>query len=828
MHKLKGSFAIKGLIWLLFVIGSIGVAVYGYISMISLQNEWYGKSAEEIKREEFVAINKVYSIEEYNDWRFGNNENNDEYFKYGIIKAESLKDINLASEKSYLYCNFDEQFNINDLLIYHISEYDDGSCEGEGKGFYKEYKQIYEKETGKSDSDIENIEYYGKYADRICYDVTKGIVYYRADGNYYPVQNVSIKYTNGESPREYNYGYDFEKKAYKLNYSKMIDVDEETLNNASAENEIEKILQGKGTGSIVDLSSLNNTEFNYSNWGEICLDNIRNISADELTLIDSESLPQEYFIDEPGYYLDENLTLMVERKLGKESYWVLSLLPDSVPDMSESMYANKQRVIDYYVELGKEQPYTYLLICVVVMIVSAFCLIQKASYKIDEQGCVLGRWHKIPTDILSVLVLMIEAILLCFLFTLMDMGRLNDLVIFITINIVLCMSVVALSYLIQLSCRYKAKELYQNSICCKVLRSIKLFIDEIIKNIDITWKVLIMILFLFIIEVIIIFAANPRYIEVAIILLAVEKIVVFWITIKIVMQFRKLQNASKQLAEGDLKNQVDTSKMIWDLRLHGENLNSISNGMAYAVEEKLKSERFKTELITNVSHDIKTPLTSIVNYVDLLGKEELNNQKAIEYLEVLSRQSSKLKKLIEDLVEASKASTGNLSVSNQELELGVFITQTVGEFEEKLMINELELIINKPQKSIYICADGRHLWRVIDNLMNNICKYAQSKSRVYVSLDESDEEASITFRNISKYQLNISGDELMERFVRGDKARNSEGHGLGLSIAKSLIDLINGKMDIVVDGDLFKVVLRFRSLDINDTKVILDEEELEA
>lgn len=161
------------------------------------------------------------------------------------------------------------------------------------------------------------------------------------------------------------------------------------------------------------------------------------------------------------------------------------------------------------------------------------------------------------------------------------------------------------------------------------------------------------------------------------------------------------------------------------------------------------------------------------------------------------------------MVEASKASSGNLAVDSQQLEVGVFMTQTVGEFEEKLAAAGLELIISKPDEPVYIMADGRHVWRVIDNLMNNICKYAQTGSRVYVNLEAVSARVSITFRNISKYPLNISGDELMERFVRGDTSRNTEGHGLGLSIAQSLMKLIDGEMEIVVDGDLFKVILAF-------------------
>ena len=241
----------------------------------------------------------------------------------------------------------------------------------------------------------------------------------------------------------------------------------------------------------------------------------------------------------------------------------------------------------------------------------------------------------------------------------------------------------------------------------------------------------------------------------------------------------------------------------------GEQINHISYGMTHAIEERLKSERCKTELITNVSHDIKTPLTSIINYVDLLEKEDLHNETAQEYLEVLDRQSGRLKKLIEDLIEASKASTGNLPVHLEKLEAGIFMTQTVGEFEEKTKAAGLDLVIEKPDTPVYIMADSRHFWRVIDNLMNNICKYAQNGTRVYINLEVKEAQVSITFRNTSKYPLNISSEELMERFVRGDESRNTEGSGLGLSIANSLMDLMGGTFRLYVDGDLFKVVLGF-------------------
>ena len=265
------------------------------------------------------------------------------------------------------------------------------------------------------------------------------------------------------------------------------------------------------------------------------------------------------------------------------------------------------------------------------------------------------------------------------------------------------------------------------------------------------------------------------------------------------------------MAKGNEHHRVDTKNMKGEFLKHADDLNSIADGITKAVNERMKSERFKTELITNVSHDIKTPLTSIINYVDLLEKEEPENEKMREYLEVLSRQSGKLKKLIEDLIEASKASTGNLTVNLEHCELSILLEQVVGEYEDKLRDKGLDLILTKPDKPVEIMADGRHMWRIFDNLMNNVCKYAQSGTRVYLGLTEMENKAVVSFKNISRAQLNVSGDELMERFVRGEASRSSEGSGLGLSIAKSLVQLQNGEMKIIVDGDLFKVELMFNA-----------------
>ena len=273
-------------------------------------------------------------------------------------------------------------------------------------------------------------------------------------------------------------------------------------------------------------------------------------------------------------------------------------------------------------------------------------------------------------------------------------------------------------------------------------------------------------------------------------------------------QLRKLQREGEALAAGDLDAQVDTKWMYWDVKRHAENLNSIGDGMAAAIDKQLKSERLKTELITNVSHDIKTPLTSIINYVDLLQHEHTSEQEE-EYLAVLKRQAFKLKKLTEDLVEASKATTGNLPVNAVRCSMNELLAQVEGEYGDKLAAAELTLVSVMPEKELFCCVDGALMWRVIDNLLSNICKYAQNGTRVYLTLDKTGGEAVVTFKNTSRAALNIPAEELMERFVRGDSSRSTEGNGLGLSIAQSLTELQGGKMALAIDGDLFKAILRF-------------------
>ena len=278
---------------------------------------------------------------------------------------------------------------------------------------------------------------------------------------------------------------------------------------------------------------------------------------------------------------------------------------------------------------------------------------------------------------------------------------------------------------------------------------------------------------------------------------------------KRIKSYAKISETVHELYNGNTDIEIDENQMVKEMQETAKEINDIAGGLSNAIEEKLKSERLKTELITNVSHDIKTPLTSIINYVDLLKKENIQGEKAIEYLNILDSKSQRLKKLTEDLVEASKASSGAIKLNMERLKVNELIKQVSGEFEDKFKVHNLEEIITLPEKDVYINADSRYMYRVLENMYSNISKYAMEGTRVYTDILEKANTISIELKNVSKQKLNISADELMQRFVRGEASRNTEGSGLGLSIARSLTELQGGQFNIYLDGDLFKVTLEF-------------------
>ena len=364
----------------------------------------------------------------------------------------------------------------------------------------------------------------------------------------------------------------------------------------------------------------------------------------------------------------------------------------------------------------------------------------------------------------------------------------------------------AFLFLITFVTRCKAGTVLKNNVIWyairllwRILKAIGRWIGHLVRSIPVIWRTALVILAAFIFALAI--GSNMSVLSLPMLLLYLL-LAVF--ALYIAIGFATLQRGSKALAEGDYSKPVDTRFLRGDLKRCGENLNKVQQGVQRAVDERLRSERMKTELITNVSHDIKTPLTSIVNYVDLLKKEDIDNPKAQEYLEVLDRQSKRLKKLTEDLVEASKASSGVIPVDCQPTNVNVLLSQLEGEYEERLQKAELTMIVHPAAGDPVVLADGKLLSRVMDNLMNNIGKYAMPGTRVYAAAAADEKESTISIKNVSRNELNVSADELMERFVRGDSSRHTEGSGLGLSIAKSLVELQGGRFELSIDGDLFR------------------------
>ena len=286
----------------------------------------------------------------------------------------------------------------------------------------------------------------------------------------------------------------------------------------------------------------------------------------------------------------------------------------------------------------------------------------------------------------------------------------------------------------------------------------------------------------------------------------------FWVLYMLIQYGKKLnaiQQALKDIYDGNPDVHLDEEQLVGVLKRMAKYINDIAGGFTNAIEQSLKSERLKTELITNVSHDIKTPLTSIINYVDLLKKEDINNAKIEQYIAILDKKSQRLKKLIEDLVEASKVSSGNLKLNIENINIKELLNQAIGEFEDKFQKRNLKIDLDVPKEEIIIQADNRYMYRIVENLFSNITKYAMENTRVYIRLQKDSKKIELEIKNISATKLNISADELMQRFVRGDKSRYTEGSGLGLSIAESLTELQGGSFKISIDGDLFKVLLKW-------------------
>ncbi len=356
--------------------------------------------------------------------------------------------------------------------------------------------------------------------------------------------------------------------------------------------------------------------------------------------------------------------------------------------------------------------------------------------------------------------------------------------------------------------RIKAKVLWQNSYLKRLIHKISVLVWEVYDNGNIvirTWVPYVIFLLFNVLMV-----ATGIGIIVAVIVDAIVGVLLYCD----VKERQNIVTGIEKITEGNFSYQIDQSNLHGDNLVLAKSVNSIGNGIKNAVEVSMKDERMKADLITNVSHDLKTPLTSIINYVDLIKREEVENERVKNYIKVLDEKSQRLKQLTDDLVEASKISSGNISLHFEKINLTELMNQTIGEFSEKFEQKRLTTVLNVNASNVFIEADSRRIWRVMENLFNNIFKYALEGTRVYISLDcledkEKQEYVKISIKNISATELNCNPAELTERFIRGDESRTTEGSGLGLSIAKNLTEAQNGTFDIQLDGDLFKIIMTF-------------------
>ena len=405
--------------------------------------------------------------------------------------------------------------------------------------------------------------------------------------------------------------------------------------------------------------------------------------------------------------------------------------------------------------------------------------------------------------------------------------RMSSQSLYITLAVIICTLIggIVLEYALTITIRIRKKDWFTNTIFYKLCVAIGKTTKAIVMAVN-SKRSYVRALYIFIIfdlAMILMFGVMALITRRTSLLIAGIIIIVGFLAYQyiVIYNIRLFEKSCDEIASGNFDfDKAKKQTVVPSFEHMNASVNKLSDGMEVALNEKIKSEHFKTELITNVSHDIKTPLTSIISYVDLLKKKDISEEEKNEYLEVLSKQSAKLKKLITDLVETSKASTGNLELHCSEIDFKVIVEQSLAEYEDRFAKKNLKTVFNASTGGTLINADGQYLFRVIDNLLSNIFKYSMEGTRVYVDVISCYETVEVVFRNVTKYEIEATSDELMERFVRGDKSRNMEGSGLGLSIARNLIEAMGGKLYLDIDGDIFKstVVMDRVKEDLEETE----------
>lgn len=489
------------------------------------------------------------------------------------------------------------------------------------------------------------------------------------------------------------------------------------------------------------------------------------------------------------------------------NYNIYSCYNENKITLATNFSLNKT-VYDFMLQNTRLPVYSCIISTIMLIIIISY-LCWSIGHKNGEDGIYLNTFDKIPYEIVGIMSFVIIAIMIAILWSSFDIS-LNYIIVAAFIITYLISYIAFCLLCVTTLKRIKAKRFFKSFLTYKVAnwiyKKVKKITDELKNKTSSSKKV---------------FWYYWGFVGISIILssligtgIAILLLIAFWIWVfykirKHIRQQDEIKEALEKIYQGKTDVYLEDEELEGVLKEMATYVNDIAGGLSNAIEESLKSERLKTELITNVSHDIKTPLTSIINYVDLLKKENIQNEKAKEYIVILDQKSQRLKKLTEDLVEASKVSSGNVKLNIEEINLKELINQSIGEFKDRFESKQLKIEMNMPSEEIKIKADNRYMYRVIENLFSNITKYAQEASRVYIDMKTERNHIEISIKNISKDKLNISSDELMQRFVRGDKSRYTEGSGLGLSIAKSLVELQGGKFEITIDGDLFKVIMQW-------------------
>ncbi len=442
--------------------------------------------------------------------------------------------------------------------------------------------------------------------------------------------------------------------------------------------------------------------------------------------------------------------------------------------------------------------------CAVASLLLLAFLLWSAGWKKGDEKPTLHFWHRIPLEAHAALWIFV----VCFAVAANDYWYYgSDYITLLCVSVfVVVITFAAAMFLMTVAARIRCRALWSSTAVAWCLRMVARFF----RALPSTWKYVVayggfMLINLF-------FGAlgigNLGYGgEVVCCMLFLADIAVLGIVVWYALQLKAIRQGARALAMGNINYKIDTRNMWPTFRRQANDLNSIALGMSRAVDARVKSEHFKTDLITNVSHDLKTPLTNIVSYVDLLRRAAPGSEEQEKYLDVLDRQAVKLKKLTEDLIDASKAASGSVSVNREMLDAGELLRQSAGEWTERLEKSGVTLVLKIPDSPVMVPADGRLIWRVFDNLLSNISKYSLTGTRAYIDLSPTPTGTAIVFRNISREQLGVPAAQLMERFVRGDASRHSEGSGLGLSIAASLTQLMGGRLDLSCEGDLFRAVV---------------------